>query len=106
MSPPIRKGIFEGFGFGGGRPITEATKVLQVTDRIIKSFPEVERVLGKAGAAAYRAGEVKLQDFVGRRYSEEWGTTRYAKSLREILGPEEALKWRQEASARERDHGD
>jgi len=65
-----------------------------------------ERVLGKAGAAAYRAGEVKLQDFVGRRFSPEWGTTRYAKSLREILGPEEALKWRQEASARERDHGD
>jgi len=26
--------------------------------------------------------------------------------LRQILGPEEALKWRQEASARERDHGD
>lgn len=56
-----------------------------------------ERVLGKAGAEAYRAGAVTLQDFVGRRRSEEWGTTRYAKSLREILGPEEALKWRQEA---------
>jgi len=65
-----------------------------------------ERVLGKAGAAAYRAGKVKLQDFVGRRFSPEWGTTRYAKSLREILGPEEALKWRREAAARERDNGD
>ena len=67
-----------------------------------------ERVLGKAGAAAYRAGKVKLQDFVGRRFSPEWGTTRYARSLREILGPEEALKWRQEAwekgAERERDH--
>lgn len=83
--------------------------------------PDVqERVLGKAGAEAYRAGAVTLQDFVGRRYSEEWGTTRYARSLRQILGPEEALKWRQEAwekgaesrkarreaAARERDHGD
>jgi Cu(I)/Ag(I) efflux system membrane protein CusA/SilA len=34
-----------------GISITEAQKVLQVTDRIIKSFPEVERVLGKAGRA-------------------------------------------------------
>ena len=69
--------------------------------------PDVqERVLGKAGAEAYRAGAVTLQDFVGRRYSEEWGTTRYARSLRQILGPEEALKWRREAAERERDHGD
>lgn len=56
-----------------------------------------ERVLGKAGAAGYRAGAVKLQDFVGQRVSPEWGTTRYARGLREILGPEEAVKWRREA---------
>jgi SPP1 gp7 family putative phage head morphogenesis protein len=65
-----------------------------------------ERILGKAGLAAYKAGALKLQDFVGRRFSPEWGTTRYARSLREILGPEEALKWRREAAERERDHGD
>ena len=35
-----------------GISITEAQKVLQITDRIIKQFPEVERVLGKAGRAA------------------------------------------------------
>jgi Cu(I)/Ag(I) efflux system membrane protein CusA/SilA len=34
-----------------GISITEAQKVLQVTDRIIKQFPEVDRVLGKAGRA-------------------------------------------------------
>ncbi len=34
-----------------GLSITEAQKILQVTDRIIKGFPEVERVLGKAGRA-------------------------------------------------------
>ena len=34
-----------------GISITEAQKLLQVTDRIIKQFPEVERVLGKAGRA-------------------------------------------------------
>ena len=34
-----------------GISITEAQKVLQVTDRIIKQFPEVKSVLGKAGRA-------------------------------------------------------
>ncbi len=34
-----------------GISITEAQKVLQVTDRIIKGFPEVKSVLGKAGRA-------------------------------------------------------
>jgi Cu(I)/Ag(I) efflux system membrane protein CusA/SilA len=34
-----------------GISITEAQKVLQVTDRIIKGFPEVKFVLGKAGRA-------------------------------------------------------
>ena len=34
-----------------GLSITEAQKILQVTDRIIKNFPEVDRVLGKAGRA-------------------------------------------------------
>jgi copper/silver efflux system protein len=34
-----------------GISIAEAQKVLQVTDRIIRQFPEVDRVLGKAGRA-------------------------------------------------------
>jgi Cu(I)/Ag(I) efflux system membrane protein CusA/SilA len=34
-----------------GISITEAQKILQVTNRIIRQFPEVERVLGKAGRA-------------------------------------------------------
>jgi Cu(I)/Ag(I) efflux system membrane protein CusA/SilA len=34
-----------------GISITEAQKLLQVTDRIIKRFPEVDLVLGKAGRA-------------------------------------------------------
>jgi Cu(I)/Ag(I) efflux system membrane protein CusA/SilA len=34
-----------------GISITEAQRLLQTTDRIIKEFPEVERVLGKAGRA-------------------------------------------------------
>jgi copper/silver efflux system protein len=34
-----------------GISVTEAQKLLQVQDKIIKSFPEVERVFGKAGRA-------------------------------------------------------
>jgi Cu(I)/Ag(I) efflux system membrane protein CusA/SilA len=34
-----------------GISVTEATQLLQTTDRIIKSYPEVERVFGKAGRA-------------------------------------------------------
>jgi Cu(I)/Ag(I) efflux system membrane protein CusA/SilA len=32
-----------------GMSVTEASRILQVQDKIIKSFPEVERVFGKAG---------------------------------------------------------
>lgn len=59
---------------------------------------EVQRkILGHAGYEVYRAGAVKLEDFVGRRRSREWGTIRYTRSLRAILGPEEAKKWRRRA---------
>jgi Cu(I)/Ag(I) efflux system membrane protein CusA/SilA len=34
-----------------GVSIAEAQKMLQITDRIVKTFPEVERVFGKAGRA-------------------------------------------------------
>jgi copper/silver efflux system protein len=34
-----------------GISVTEASRLLQVQDRMIKSFPEVERVFGKAGRA-------------------------------------------------------
>ena len=34
-----------------GISVTEAARLLQVQDKIIKSFPEVERVFGKAGRA-------------------------------------------------------
>jgi len=52
------------------------------------------KVLGNAGYEAYKAGAVSLSDFVGQKSSRAWGTTRYARSLKEILGAEEALRWR------------
>ena len=53
-----------------------------------------DAMLGKAGGAAYRGGAVKLQDFIARRRSRTWGTMRYARSLRAVLGADEARKWR------------
>lgn len=52
-----------------------------------------DHVLGKAAFQAYKAGAVSLQDFVGRKRSQQWGTMRYTRSLRDILGPEEARRW-------------
>ncbi len=52
-----------------------------------------EKILGKAGAAAYRAGAVRLTDFVGQKQDKDWGSMRYAKSLRDIVGVEGAQKW-------------
>jgi SPP1 gp7 family putative phage head morphogenesis protein len=54
------------------------------------------KVLGNAGYEAFKAGAVKLQDFVGQKRSKDWGTMRYAKSLTQILGREEAAKWKAE----------
>ncbi|HSH69152.1 MAG TPA: efflux RND transporter permease subunit, partial [Deferrisomatales bacterium] len=50
--PPLDEGaIFYMPTTMPGISITEAQNLLQVTDRIIKQFPEVDRVLGKAGRA-------------------------------------------------------
>jgi len=50
--PPLDEGaIFYMPTTMPGISITEAQRLLQVTDRIIKQFPEVDRVLGKAGRA-------------------------------------------------------
>ena len=42
-------------------------------------------VLGIAGAEAYRAGEVKLGDFVGLSKSKDWGAAYYQRSLRDAM---------------------
>jgi hypothetical protein len=52
-----------------------------------------EIVLGKAGAAAYDAGAVSLDSFVGTARSAEWGPSVYALSLRKVVGREEARRW-------------
>jgi Cu(I)/Ag(I) efflux system membrane protein CusA/SilA len=50
--PPLEEGsILYMPSTAPGISLAEAQKVLQVTDRILKQFPEVDRVLGKAGRA-------------------------------------------------------
>jgi Cu(I)/Ag(I) efflux system membrane protein CusA/SilA len=50
--PPLNEGsLFYMPTTMPGISITQAQQVLQVTDRIIRQFPEVDRVLGKAGRA-------------------------------------------------------
>jgi Cu(I)/Ag(I) efflux system membrane protein CusA/SilA len=50
--PPLDEGsLFYMPSTMPGISLSEAQKLLQVTDRVIKQFPEVDRVLGKAGRA-------------------------------------------------------
>jgi copper/silver efflux system protein len=50
--PPLEEGsILYMPSTAPGISLTEAQKVLQITDRILMQFPEVDRVLGKAGRA-------------------------------------------------------
>ncbi|MEE9556806.1 MAG: CusA/CzcA family heavy metal efflux RND transporter [Candidatus Adiutricales bacterium] len=58
-----------------GISISEAQKLLQVTDRIIKEFPEVDRVLGKAGRAETSTDPAPLsmlETVITLRPKSEW----------------------------------
>src|SRR5204863_1053960 len=50
--PPLNEGDFLYMPTAlPGMSVTEAQRVLQIQDRILRTFPEVERVFGKAGRA-------------------------------------------------------
>ena len=58
-----------------GISIGEAQKLLQVTDRIIKGFPEVEKVMGKAGRAETSTDPAPLsmlETIIVMKPKEEW----------------------------------
>jgi Cu(I)/Ag(I) efflux system membrane protein CusA/SilA len=58
-----------------GISIGEATRLLRMTDRIIKSFPEVEAVLGKAGSASTATDPAPLsmlETIVVLKPREQW----------------------------------
>ena len=58
-----------------GASITEMQKIVQVTDRIIKQFPEVSQVFGKAGRARTATDPAPLEmmeTIVNLKPEEEW----------------------------------
>lgn len=63
-------------------------------DAFARASEDVQRsVLGGPAYRAFADGRVTLADFVARRNSKRWGTTRYAKSLKAILGADEAAEF-------------
>lgn len=81
-----------------GISVTEAKKLLQIQDKILKSFPEVERVFGKAGRAltstdpapfSMMETTVILKPQNLWRHKERW----YCKFVPEFLKPPFRLLW-------------
>jgi Cu(I)/Ag(I) efflux system membrane protein CusA/SilA len=74
--PPLDEGsLFYMPSTMPGISVTEAQKLLQVTDRIIKQFPEVDRVLGKAGRAETSTDPAPLsmlETVITLRPKSEW----------------------------------
>ncbi len=74
--PPLEEGaLFYMPTTMPGISITEAERLLQVTDRILKQFPEVDRVLGKAGRASTPTDPAPLsmlETIVTLRPKPEW----------------------------------
>ena len=74
--PPLDEGsLFYMPSTMPGISIAEAQKLLQVTDRIIKQFPEVDRVLGKAGRAETSTDPAPLsmlETVITLRPKSEW----------------------------------
>ena len=63
MPPLYEEALFYMPSTMPGISIGEAQRTLQVTDRLIKSFPEVDRVLGKAGRAETSTDPAPLSMF-------------------------------------------
>jgi copper/silver efflux system protein len=58
-----------------GMSVTEAARLLQTTDRVIKTFPEVESVYGKAGRAASATDPAPIEMFetvINLKPEKEW----------------------------------
>ena len=58
-----------------GMSVTEASELLQQQDRIIKTFPEVESVFGKAGRALTATDPAPLEMFetvINLKPADQW----------------------------------
>jgi Cu(I)/Ag(I) efflux system membrane protein CusA/SilA len=74
--PPLNEGTILAMpSVFPGVSITEITDILQKQDRILKSFPEVERVFGKAGRASTATDNAPLgmiETIVALKPEDEW----------------------------------
>ncbi len=75
--PPLREGslLYMPSTVESGISATEAARILQAQDRVLRSFPEVERVFGKAGRADTSTDPAPLSMFettVLLRPRSEW----------------------------------
>lgn len=57
------------------------------------SHTEQMKILGPAKYAAWKDSKFSLVDIVGRKNDPDWGWTLYEKSLKELIGVEEAKKY-------------
>lgn len=86
--PVVRTKSWEALGFEGIPDRRPA--IVSGVDWFARQTPEFQlAAMGPAKYAAYREGQVSLQDFVGRRYSSRWGSHRYERSLISIVGARE-----------------
>ncbi len=88
---PVTK-TWRELGFSG---VPERRLEIMSGSELFKELPDSaqEKILGPAAFLAYKAGAFELQDLVGRHVDRQWGAVRYRRSLREVLGEEEAAKW-------------
>jgi len=57
------------------------------------------KILGDPRYEAYKGGKLTLQDTIGQRTSQEWGSMHYARSLKEILGEDQAKQFYKEIAS-------
>ncbi|MBX6770872.1 MAG: hypothetical protein IRY83_04050 [Chloroflexi bacterium] len=79
----------------GFRNVTETRVEVTPGPELFARLPEEQQraILGPAKFAAYRAGQITLEDLRGFRRDARWGRVGYERSLAEIVGPEAARRW-------------
>ena len=105
--PPLYEGTLLYMPTGlPGMAITQAQQVLQMQDRIIKSFPEVESVFGKAGRSTSPTDPAPLEmmeNTIVLKPEEEWRTVPekrwYSDWAPEALRPTLRWLWPEEQDA-------
>lgn len=91
-----------------GISVTEAEKYLQIQDKLIKQFPEVESVFGKIGKSETSTDpapfsmvettiilkpETKWRKVNEKRWYSNWAPEMFKPSLRKVWPEERAMKW-------------